>query len=280
MTSRAGLVYNARMKIFTAAPALVVAAVCLAAQPLYAADGVLIVEKTTSGGNTKTNQIQIEKDRMRAESAGDGRTVVFDGTKQVLWLINDGRKSYSEMTKADADRMGSQLNDAMSKMQEQLKSLPPEQRAQIEAMMKGRGMPGMSTAPAKIEYRKTGADKVGSWACDKYEGTRGGQKVSELCTVDPKTLGFAMSDFQVSKQLVEFFGKIVPQGADAMFSIGTPEEQGFSGVPVRRISFSNGQQQSVSEISAVSRQTFPASVFEVPAGYQKEAAPGAGRGRP
>ena len=148
---------------------------------------------------------------MRAE-AGDGQTVVFDGAKQVLWLINDGRKSYSEMTKAEADRMGGQLNDAMAKMQEQLKSLPPEQRAQIEAMMKGRGMPGMAGgAPAKTEYRKTGADKVGTWACDKYEGTRGGQKVTELCTVDPKVLGFAMSDFQVSKQLMEFFSKIVPR---------------------------------------------------------------------
>jgi hypothetical protein len=250
---------------------------CLAASPLLAADGVLIVEKTTSNGNAKTTQIQIEKERMRAESA-DGQTVVFDGPKQVMWLINDGRKTYSEMTKADADRLGGQVNDAMSKMQEQLKSLPPEQRAQIEAMMKGRGMPGAgASAPAKTEYKKTGTDKVGSWACDKYEGTRNGQKVTELCTVDPKTLGFSMDDFQVSKQLVDFFRKLVPQGADRMFAIGS-EDQGFSGVPVRRISFTNGQQQSVSEISQVSRQNFPASTFEVPAGYQKENF-GAGRGR-
>ena len=272
--------YKTGMHTFKKAQAAFVAALCLAALPLYAADGVLIVEKTTSGGNTKTSQIQIEKERMRAESA-DGQTVVFDGTRQVLWLVNDGRKSYNEMTKADADRMGGQMNDAMAKMQEQLKSLPPEQRAQIEALMKGRGMPGMGAgaAQAKTEYRKTGADKVGSWACDKYEGTRNGQKVMELCTVDPKVLGVAMSDFQVTKQLMDFFSKIVPANADRLFSVGTPEEQGYSGVPVRRITFNNGQQQSVTEVSQVSRQTFPASVFEIPAGYQKEAF-GAGRGRP
>ena len=279
MTRCSALVYNALMTSIRPAQALLAAAFCLAASPLFAADGVLIVEKTTSGGNTKTNQIQIEKERMRAES--DSQTVVFDGAKQVLWLINDGRKSYSEMTKADVDRMGGQLNDAMAKMQEQLKNLPPEQRAQIEAMMKGRGMPGMAggAAAGKTEYRKTGTDKVGAWACDKYEGTRGGQKVTELCTVDPKVLGFAMSDFQVSKQLMEFFSKIVPQGADRMFAVGTPEEQGFSGVPVRRIAFNNGQQQSVSEVTQASRQNFPASTFDLPAGYQKEAL-GAGRGRP
>lgn len=254
------------------------AVLCLAASPLFAADGVLIVEKTTSNGSTKSSQIQIEKDRMRAET-GNGMTVIFDGPKQVMWLVNDGRKSYNEMTKADVDRMGGQLNDAMARMQEQLKSLPPEQRAQIEAMMKGRGMPGMAPAQAKTEYRKTGSDKVGSWTCDKYEGSKSGQKVTELCTVDPKVLGFAMSDFQVAKQMMDFFGKLVPAGADSMFAVGSPEEQGFSGVPVRRITFSNGQQQSVSEMSQASRQDFAASVFEVPAGYQKEAF-GAGRGRP
>src|SRR6185369_830261 len=97
--------YKTGMHTFKKAQPAFVAALCLAALPLYAADGVLIVEKTTSGGNTKTSQIQIEKERMRAESA-DGQTVVFDGTRQVLWLVNDGRKSYNEMTKADADRMG------------------------------------------------------------------------------------------------------------------------------------------------------------------------------
>src|SRR3954463_1245655 len=120
------------MKTLKPAYALFAAAIALASTPLLAADGVLIVEKTTTNGNTKTHQIQIEKDRMRAEA--DAQTVVFDGVKQVLWLINDGRKSYSEMAKADADRMGGQLNDAMAKMQDQLNSLPPEQRAQIEAM--------------------------------------------------------------------------------------------------------------------------------------------------
>src|SRR3954470_1751877 len=103
MTRRPNLWYNAVMTTSKPARVMLVGAFCLAASPLFAADGVLIVEKTTSGGSTKTNQIQIEKERMRAES--DTQTVVFDGTKQVLWLINDGRKSYSEMTKADVDRM-------------------------------------------------------------------------------------------------------------------------------------------------------------------------------
>lgn len=87
-----------------------------------------------------------------------------------------------------------------------------------------------------------------------------------------------MTDFQVTNQLMEFFRKLVPQGADRMFAVGTPEAQGFSGVPVRRVTFVNGQQQSVSEMAEVRRQNFPATVFDVPAGYQKESLAG-GRGR-
>jgi Domain of unknown function (DUF4412) len=270
------------VKSIPAVRAALVAALCLAASPLQAADGVLIVEKTTSAGKTQTNQIQIEKDRMRAETAGQAgekQTIVFDGVKQVLWIINDARKSYNEMTKADIDRIGGQMSEAMSRMQEQLKGLPPEQRAQIEAMMKGRGMPGADAAPApKTAYRKTGTDKVATWTCDKYEGTQNSQKVSELCTVEPAAIGFTMADFQVTKQLMEFFRKLAPQGADRMFAVGTPEEQGFSGVPVRRATFVNGQLQSVSETAEVRRQTFPASAFEVPPGFQKESFLG-GRGR-
>ena len=46
---------------------------------------------------------------MRAEmtgATGEIQIVVFDGPQQVLRIISVPRKSYTEMTKADADRMG------------------------------------------------------------------------------------------------------------------------------------------------------------------------------
>ena len=249
------------------------------ASPL-AAQGVLVVEKSTVGGTAQTNQIQIEKDRMRAETTGptgEKQAVIFDGTRQVLWIINVDKKTYNEMTKADVDRLGGQMAGAMQQMEAQLRNLPPEQRAQMESMMRGRGMPMTGAAPAKPDYRRAGTDKVGKWTCNKYEGYQNNLKTSEVCTVEPKDLGFAPADFEVSRQLGEFFRKLSPQGADQLFSFGKAEEQGFSGVPVRRVSGS-GQRQTTSEITEVSRQAFPASTFEVPQGFKKEAAFG-GRGQ-
>ena len=241
-----------------------VVALCLLARPLLAADGILIVENSTTGGATKTTQSQIEKTRMRTETAGpNGVTNVFIFDGQVMRMIDVAKKSYTEMTKEDLDRMGGQ----MAQMLEQMKNMPPAARAQMEAVMKN--MPGMSTV-AKTEYRKVGADKVGKWTCDKYEGYQNNSKTSEVCTVDPKALGFTAADFQVSQQLGEFFLKMMPQSADQMFSLGKNDPQGFSGVPVRRI-YSVLGRQTVSEVTEVSRQTFPDSLFAVPAGFQKKA---------
>jgi hypothetical protein len=145
-------------------------AVGLLTGTLYAADGILIVEKTTSGGTSHTNQVQIEPTRMRAESTSDGgarQAVVFDGTKQVLDIINLDKKTYTELTKADVDRLASQVSGAMGQMQAMLDKLPPDQRAKYEAMMKGRGVPGPVDAADKVTYRKTGQDTDGKWNCTK-----------------------------------------------------------------------------------------------------------------
>jgi hypothetical protein len=257
----------------------VVAGIVLFAATLLAADGILIVEKTTKGGTTVTNMVQIEKTRMRAESvsaSGGKQVVVFDGAAQVMRMIDVDKKTYSEMTKEDIDQLGGQMTAAMAKMEEQLKKMSPEQRAQMEAMMKGRGgAMGAPTAP-KTEYRKAGTDTVGKWTCDKYEGFQNNQKVSEVCTVDPKALGYSLTDFDVTRQMGAFFQKLMPQNADQMFAIGSADAQGFSGVPVRRIT-SFGPQQTVVELSEVSRQTFADSLFAVPEGFQKQQ--GSGRGR-
>ena len=265
------------MKLTKTAVAALVVVLC-AAVPLQAAEGVLIVERTVTGATTRTSQVQIERERMRAEMTGptgETQIVVFDGPQQVMRMINVGRKSYTEMTKADADRMGAQVNTAMAGMKEQLAKMPPEQRAKIEEMMARLGGAGpAAAASAKPEYRRAGSDKVGKWTCDKYEGFRNGEKTSEVCTVDPKALGFTMADFEITKQMAAFFEKMLPQGAEQMFAIGTPEAQGFSGIPVRRVSFSGGKVQSTSELTDVRRETFAASTYEVPAGFQKQTMPG------
>jgi hypothetical protein len=239
------------------------------------AQGILFVQQETRDGKTSTNQIQIDKTHMRAESraSGESNAFLFDSTTQVARMVNLDKKTYVEITKAQMEQMSGQMNSAMAQMQEQMKNMPPEQRAMVEQMMRGRGgaMRGMAAAAPPTQYKAAGSDKVLQWSCAKYEGFRGNEKVSEVCTVDPKEFGLTAADFEVAKQLAEFMKSLIPQGADQMFTLGTPEGQGFSGIPVRQTSFTNGKPASVREIKEFRRETFPASTFEVPAGFTKQA---------
>jgi len=253
---------------------------CLLFGSFSAAEGgVLIVQRTATDGKPRTSEVQIDAQRMRAEidsGLGGPRTMIFDGAKQVLYLIDTTRKTYGEMTKADADRMGAQMAGMMEKMQSMFKNMPPEQRAKMEAMMKGQGGPGGIPSPAaslaRVEYKKTGTAKVGKWACDTYEGYQGGQKVSDVCTVAPEALGLTPADFAVTKQMADFFQAIMPQSAGALLQLGRPEEKGFSGVPVRQSTIIAGHVVT-NEIVEISRKSFEPTTFAVPAGFTKDPYP-------
>lgn len=262
--------------------AVTVAGVVALTGVLHAASGVVIVTKSSSDSGTQTHQVQLDANHMRAEmagGAGDTQVVIFDGAKQVLDIVSPAKKTYSEITQADADKLGAQVSGAMAQMQAQMANLPPEQRAQIEAMMKGRGAGAMGGAPAKPEYKKVGTDTVGKWTCDKYEGYTNGQKVSEVCTVDPKALGFTVGDFAVTRQMAEFFGRIMPQMSSRMFAIGSLEAQGYAGIPVRNTQYVMGR-TITTEVVEVTRGTIPETAFQVPAGFEKQPFMGGmGRGR-
>jgi hypothetical protein len=254
--------------------------ICAAGRTLQA-QGISMVMKETGNGSTATNRVQIDKDHMRAEARTDqGQSAfIFDAQKQVVRMVNLDQKTYMELTKAEMDQMRQQMSGAMAQLQEQLKNIPPEQRAAVEQMMRARGgaLPGAAQPPAKIQFRKTGSDKVGQWACTTYDGLRGQEKVASVCAIDPKDLGVNASDFEITRQLQQFLASLVPQAADRMFVMGSPDDQGFAGVPVRHTTYRNGAVESVSELTEFRRETFPASTFDVPAGFRKEGPPGRGR---
>jgi hypothetical protein len=226
--------------------------------------GVTFVLSETRDGKVTTTLTQMDRSHIRTET-GSG-VFIFDGDAQVARIVNMERKSYTEMSKADMQKMSQQMSAAMDK----LKDLPPAQRAMAEKMMAGRGMSGRGPAAAPIAYKAAGADKAGQWACTKYDGTRGSEKVLELCTVEPGALGLTPADFEAARQLAEFMKSLMPQMADQIATVGTPAEQGFAGYPIRRSHFSNGKVTSVSELKEIKREAIPASAWQAPAGFKRE----------
>ena len=237
----------------------------------------MMMRYSTAGGPTSTQQIQMDRTHIRAETAANGDTVafVYDGPAKMVRMINLSRKSYTEMDQAQLQRMGQQVNSAMAAVQEQLKNLPPEQQKRLQDLLKGRGLAAPGTAAKRPTFTHTGSDKAGQWTCAKYDGYRGTEKVAEVCAVEPSALGLTTADFEAARQLAELVRSLMPAAADQVSFNGTIEEQGFPGVAVRRVTLRNGTPESTTELTEIRREAIPASAFAVPDGFRREAMPGA-----
>ncbi len=233
-----------------------------------AADGILITQRVTSAGAPFTVRVQIEATRTRTEMAGPNgvmNVTIFDGGKQVLYIVDPARKTYMEMTKADVDRLSAQMQGSMAQMKAQLEKLPPAQRTQMEAMMKG------------VQHTRTGSDTVGRWTCDKYDLTQGGQKIGEVCSVNLATLGFSATDFDVMRQMGAFYSTMAPLMPTQLTGV-SGIDPGGSDFPVKTVMMVPGGTMTT-EVVEAGRQTFPDSLFAVPAGFTKQDIVGALGGR-
>jgi hypothetical protein len=206
---------------------------------------------------------------MRTETAGpDGVTnvTIFDSGKQVLYNIDPARKTYTEMTKADVERLGAQLQGATAQIQSQLEKLPPAERAKMEAMMKG------------VELKPAGMDKVGRWTCGKFDVILAGQRIGERCTVNLAVLGFTAKDFDVMGQMGAFYSAMGPQMAGQVTGQSGIDPSGSSDFPVRTVMMTPGG-AATTELVEAGRQRLPDSLFAVPAGFTRQDLPGALGGR-
>ena len=128
---------------------------CCAARPAQA--GVVIQQVERAIGNNQARQtVTISMDagklRVEGENPGQGKfLLIFDNAKQVMWMVDVAKKSYMEITKAQVEAMANQMGQMMQQMQQAMANVPPEQRAMMEQMMKGR-MGGMA-APPQITVR-------------------------------------------------------------------------------------------------------------------------------
>jgi hypothetical protein len=258
-------------------------ALAIWASSLAAGTGVVIVTTHATAGRPEdkmTNKTYVDSDRMRMEAQAMGGTqiVIFRQDKGLFWIIDQKSKTYMEMTKQDFQQMKAKMNEAKAMMDAQMKNMPPEQRQMMEKMMQGRGMPAAQPAGTiKTAYKKTAAgEKVNQWVCAKYEGYREDKKVKEVWTTDWKSLGLTAESFKVMKDLSEFFEDFAKDMASSFDKIGSEEwekEQGYAGIPVKTLSYTDGKLRSATEVTEVKQESLPAALFNLPAGLTKKEMP-------
>lgn len=224
----------------------------------------------------------LETIRVAAHKIGidmGGQNMIFRSDKKVLWIIDTGKKTYTEMDEAAAKAMGEQMNGAMAQMQEALKGMPAEQRAKMEKMMAGQ-MQGKT--PTKQTVKPMGQKKtINGFACAGYT-VSGGAGETEVWAADPKVLKLDAADMTAFKEFADFMKSSFPgmeRIADLAKDFDHPREDQVPGFPVLSThKDKSGKEDFRSELVKLTRGSVEASAFELPAGFTKTEMPG-GRGK-
>jgi hypothetical protein len=242
-----------------------------------AASAQVVIEMSSSVDGA-TNRIYAKNSmlRMDSEQGRDNTTVIFRG-EDMLFLNHDER-SYFLLDKEKLVELSDQMNSALKQMEEQMANVPPEQRAMVERMMKGR-MPGFGEAPAPLRVEMGGNGQEGDYSCTEYTIYRGDDKRFEICAAATRELGplagEAMEAFEAmaefSEQLTQAFsqgplGGMVDNPYQIMYQI--------EGFPVRTRDFDNGQVTSETRLTSIVRQELDDNLFTPPDDYKQEDMPG------
>jgi hypothetical protein len=177
------------------------------------------------------------------------------------------------MDRASMKRMAEQLNPALQMLQERMKTMTPEQRAQMEKML-GTKIPAGEAQPQPEIKRTSRNDKISGYSCTYVEVREASVLTDELCVVPANAL-------QGSAELMNSAKKMSVLVNDMMASMDAPwlkqmaqkQIQNFEalgGIPVVSRHFVDGKPQNETSLTSISAETVAASLFEIPAGYSKK----------
>jgi hypothetical protein len=247
----------------------VLALIAFGAMNVYA-QGLHWQQKTTGTpmGDHTTDHWAAAKKFKTVQSGGDGGIIIMRLDKELMWNIDPKKKTYEEMTFAEleqvASKAGGNMDAAMTKMKEQMKDMPEEQRKMMEKMMGGKMPNADSNDEGKLNVKKTGDKKtVSGYACTKYILTHGNDEFMTLwVTKDVKGFDALASDWkEFSKRMASLSQRFAKGSSDAFLKI--------DGFPMETSMKMMGN-EIVTTTTKVERTAIAPSEFDLPSGYTKQ----------
>ena len=250
----------------------------------YAEAGTAFLMETTAGGEkmearmtVETPNILVDVVQGSGESGGVPDQFIFRGDDKKMIVIDHRQKTFSvmdkETMKAMSDMMG---GEGMEKMlQEALKDVPEDQRAEIEKMMreqmKQAGGGAGQKQVSKVEYSKTGesGDKNG-FPCEQYVGKRDGQVVRELWVTDWDNVKGGSDARETFKSMAAFwqeaFGSLAAQAGENPMELF----DAVDGFPVIAREMNGDQVASETTLKSVEEASLKPEAFQPPEGYKQQ----------
>jgi hypothetical protein len=185
---------------------------------------------------------------------------IIDTEKHTTLFVVPSEKRYLEWSEADAKAMGDKMAQLEKVMKERMGSLPPEQRAQAEAILKN--MQGATGSPEpKIDLKATGKTQtVNGMQAVGYEVKTNGETLVGWVTQDEPELSKMLRTVQ------ERLEQMTPPAMRGKQAART--SLAAKGFPVM-VQTLAADHYRVEEITSVERKPVPADLFVVPKDYTK-----------
>ena len=187
---------------------------------------------------------------------------IVDTDKNVTWFVVPGEKRYIEWSEADAKAMGEKMAQVEKMMRERMATLPPEQKEQVEAMLKNmRGGADSDAPPPKPDVKATGATQtVNGMQTAAYEVKAGNETLVGWVTQEQPELNKMLRTVQ------ERMEKMTPASMRGRQSARTA--LGEKGFPVRVQTLDSGYYR-VEEVLTIEKKPVSADLFVVPKDFAK-----------
>jgi hypothetical protein len=230
-----------------------VLAALLAALPAVAGTEV-VTQTRKQDGSTRAGTALFDGKRMRVETAGGRRAIVYRGDRGLLWVIDHKHKNFIEVERPTPEALADQAKA-------RLNSLSPDERAHAETGLAG-----------GVEIKDTGRRGiVGSVPCAELHVMAGGVRIADVCRASYADAGVDRESFEAVRDLERLLGSSLT----ALISSEAREESAaviesfarLDGVPMRVRTYEAGRFESETTVTSLKKLAFPDGSFELPRGY-------------
>jgi|CXWL01.1.fsa_nt_gi hypothetical protein len=251
--------------------AFVSAAALVLATPAFA--GITLKwDQTKASGETSEYTMQCEgKKATFKTSSKSSDSIIWDGDPQLLWTLKTDEKTYRRI---DMKEMQARMGAGREQMAAAMANMPPEKRAQMEAMMAGRmgaaAAPPSPREPAK--FTATGKKaKIGTWNCEWNQVSTGGSNY-QACVVPWAAAKVSKDDLACFSSIADTMagllrgmtgGPAQPQQDSTMLDVHS-----WPGVIVASERTGADGKQTMT-LKSVSKGSVPEATFKVPEGYKE-----------
>jgi hypothetical protein len=234
--------------------------------------GLKLTYELKRKGKVSTMVLQMDGKSARMEMTEEGvprGSFIRDGDARRVYLVQHEKKTFTEISEDDLQRMRAQMEAARARLQEQMAKMTPEQRKQMEAMLNGQQKMMEGLKAQETYARASGSKKVAGYSCELYRVEMDGAHVADTCLIPWNEV--KVDREQLRQSLEALRGGALFQGTSS-FGSADAEMKAWGtdvGLPAwRKQVKDDGDEPTETTLQSIA--AIPKETFAPPAGYARQ----------